>query len=67
MTDRYGPKFYYLHRENILVQLKEFQQKRGVINPGHINVFRLLATEGKNKLIVFKGRDTCRDNEKFSR
>jgi hypothetical protein len=66
--DPYGPRYYFLHRENIQTQLKVFQEKRGCINPGHINRFRLLATEGVNKLVPFQGRETTwEDQEKFTR
>lgn len=59
----YGPRYYFLHRENILRQLAELQKTRGVINPGHLNRVRLLAVrvegrggEMENQLHVFKGR-----------
>jgi len=63
----YGPRFYLLHRDNIQKQLREYQEQRGCLNPGHLNRFRLLATEGQNKLIAFQGRETTwHDREKSS-
>lgn len=52
----YGPRFYYLHRDNILAQLKVMQEQRGVLNPSHINQFCLRYIDGKNVLLAQQGR-----------
>lgn len=55
----YGPRFYYLHRENILAQMKVMQEAKGVLHPSYINQFCLRYVDGKNILLAQPGR-LCR-------
>lgn len=36
VENRYGPRFYFLHRENIQKQIAEIQKNRGVACPSHV-------------------------------
>lgn len=54
----YGPRYYYLHREMILQNIRRLQKERGVINPSHLNCFRIVPVAGleANTVEVTKGK-----------
>lgn len=56
--DRYGPRFYYLHRDNIKAQIAAIQAQRGVACPSHVTQWQLRSVNGHtaNALLPYKGR-----------
>ena len=56
--ERYGPRFYYLHRDKILKQLAAIQATRGVACPSHVAQWQLrnVHSTGENVLLAYRGR-----------
>jgi hypothetical protein len=61
----FGPKFYFLHRDNIRKQIAEIQKKRGVACPSHVAQWQLRSVNGNtaNTLLPYNGRKVRFPNE----